>query len=103
MDPGETVPEETARREVSEELKDKDTGEDFQLGEIKHFKTFVDARPGEHNIFTAELDEVPNIITTEGQGLVFLSPEEARKTHFAYGYREVVNEYLDSIEPSPTN
>ncbi len=95
MDDGET-PEQTALREVSEELKDRTTGQAFVPPAIQHFKTFVDDRPGEHNIFTCELDAVPDIYTVEGQGLVFLTRDQARATDFAYGYSQVVNEYLDT-------
>jgi len=98
---GNETPEQTARREISEELSNKDTGEPFVAGQVNHFKTFVDDRPGEHNIFVAELDEKPNIATNEGQGLIFLTPEDARSTEFAFGYGQVVNEYLDSVEQKP--
>lgn len=43
---GNETPEQTARREVSEELTDKTTGKPFEVGTIKHFKTWVDERPG---------------------------------------------------------
>ncbi|HSX14457.1 MAG TPA: NUDIX domain-containing protein [Candidatus Saccharimonadales bacterium] len=100
---GDESPEEAARREVGEELKDKDTGQSFVASDIKLFKTWVDDRPGEHNVFVAELDSVPNLRTDEGQGLVFLTREQARSTNFAYGYSEVVNEYLDSLEATSEN
>ncbi len=95
MDEGET-PEETALREVAEELKDKETDESFMPDKIEHFKTWVDDRPGEHNIFGCELDYVPNLYTNEGQGLVLLDRDQALSTNFAYGYIDVVREYLET-------
>lgn len=96
MEPGEE-PEEAALREMAEELVDEDTGEPFHPGKITHFKTWVDERPGEHNIFSCELEEMPRLRLLEGQRLVLLSREEARTTNFAYGYNQVVNEYLETI------
>jgi 8-oxo-dGTP diphosphatase len=96
MEDGET-PEEAALREVSEELVDNETGKPFEPGEIRHFSTFVDDRPGEHNIFVCELDSVPNIHTEEGQGLVFLTREQALATNFAYGYANVVREFMGTV------
>jgi 8-oxo-dGTP pyrophosphatase MutT (NUDIX family) len=98
MEDGET-PEVAALREVAEELKHKQTDEPFVPDSITHFNTFVDDRPGEHNIFTCELDAVPDIYTTEGQGLVLLTRAQASETDFAYGYNQVVREYLDSRPP----
>lgn len=93
MEDGET-PEDTARREVIEELVNDDTGQAFEVGSIEHFMTFIDDRPGEHNIFGCELDDVPNVHIEEGQGLVRLTREQVLKTHFAYGYNEVVRDYV---------
>jgi 8-oxo-dGTP diphosphatase len=98
MEEGET-PEQAALREIGEELVDNSTGQPFQPGTIEHFKTFVDDRPGEHNIFGCELDYVPDIHTEEGQGLVFLSREQALATDFAYEYSDVVREFMDSHPP----
>lgn len=91
-------PEVTARREISEELYHTGTGEPFIPEKITLFKTWVDERPGEHNIFVCSLDFKPDIQTNEGQGLVYLGRNAARATSFAYGYSEVVNEYIDSLE-----
>ncbi len=96
MEDGET-PEQTALREVSEEQVNNATGLAFEPGEIMHFKTFVDDRPGEHNIFGCQLESVPDIHTEEGQGLVFLTREQALATTFAYGYADVVREYLETV------
>lgn len=98
MEDGEE-PGETALREVAEELVNRATGQPFELqpGDIKHFKTFVDDRPGEHNIFVCRLANTPDLYTLEGQGLVRLSREQARRTNFAYGYSEVVQEYLNTL------
>jgi 8-oxo-dGTP diphosphatase len=91
-------PEVTARREIAEELYDAETKEPFEPKDVSLFKTWVDERPGEHNIFVCTLNGMPNIRTNEGQGLVFLGRNAARGTNFAYGYSAVVNEYIDSLE-----
>jgi hypothetical protein len=93
MEEGE-MPEQTARREVFEEIINNDTDEGLTVGAIEHFMTFIDDRPGEHNIFGCELDFVPNVHTEEGQGLVRLSREQANSTEFAYNYAEVVRAYM---------
>jgi len=42
---------------VGEELVDDDTGQPFDPGKITLFKTFVDERPGEHNILAVSWTE----------------------------------------------
>jgi len=93
IEDGET-PEAAALREVGEELFERTTHAPFNPGKIRHFSTFVDERPGEHNIYVCELNSVPDIYTIEGQGLVFLSREQAMTTEFAFGYNDVVRQYL---------
>jgi 8-oxo-dGTP diphosphatase len=93
MEEGET-PEDTARREVTEELINDNTGEPFEIGSIEHFMTFIDDRPGEHNIFGCELDYVPNVHIEEGQGLVRLTREQVLDAPFAYNYNDVVQDYV---------
>lgn len=92
-------PKETAIREVAEELVDDETGEPFAVNpeDVELFRTFVDERPGEHNIFICRLNYIPRIHTIEGQGLVYLSVNDARTTNFAYGYNKVVQDYLETI------
>lgn len=97
MDPGET-PGETAMREFGEELEDNKTGEPFQPDNITHFKTWVDDRNVEQNIFVCELEEVPNLKMNEGQGLVFLSRDDLATTDFAFNYKDVVLEYARDVE-----
>jgi 8-oxo-dGTP diphosphatase len=100
MEDGET-PKAAALREVAEEIVDNSTGKPFTPDNVTHFKTFVDSRPGEHNIFLSTLNFVPDFHITEGQGLVFLSRDEARNTDFAYGYSTVVGEFLDTFNDMP--
>jgi 8-oxo-dGTP diphosphatase len=96
MEGGET-PEETIRREIGEELIDNDTGEPFTPGDLNLFTTFVDEATGEHNIFTADLTDVPNLrLNEEGQYLVFLTREQALETDFAHGLSPVIREYLEN-------
>ena len=96
MDHGET-PEQTAMREFGEELEDNETGKPWQPASITPYKQYVDERGVQQNIFGCELEEVPNIRITEGQGLVFLSRDELPVTEFAFGYRQVVLAYAQTV------
>lgn len=95
MEEGET-PEEALTREVGEELVDEG-GAPFHLDEIEHYETFTNDATGEHNIFSAELPELPALRLTEGQGLVLLTREGVEQTEFAHGFTRVVRECVRQI------
>jgi 8-oxo-dGTP pyrophosphatase MutT (NUDIX family) len=96
MEDGET-PEETAMREFAEELDDLDTGQPFRPTGLVHFRTWVDNRNVEQNIFGCELETTPNLRLNEGQRLVFLNREQIRSTTFAFDYDDIVREYAATV------
>jgi len=94
---GDETAEEGALREVTEELEDAQTGRPFEPSQLTFFDSWVDGRGVQQNIFGCEPEDVPDIRTNEGQGLVFLSREELALTDFAFSYRDVVLRYAASI------
>ena len=72
-------------------------GAPFQPEGVTHFETYTDERGTEQNIFSCVLPTRPNLTLLEGQRLVFLYPDEARKTEFAFGFNRVVNAFLNSL------
>jgi len=96
LEDGET-PEEGAMREFAEELDDLDTGEPFKPTGLVLFKSWVDDRNVEQNIFGCELDNMPILHLKEGQRLVFLKRDELPTVNFAFGYNDVVREYAATV------
>lgn len=96
METGETA-EETAIRELGEELTDKDTGQPFHPDTIAHFRTYTDDRGVEQNIFSCALDNAPNLRLSEGQRLILLRKDELPTTTFAFGFNQVVQDFARSV------
>jgi 8-oxo-dGTP diphosphatase len=96
MDPGET-PEQTARRELGEELEERASGDAFQPDGIVPFSTYVDVRDVEQNIFGCELQKVPDLILKEGQRLVFLDRAELAASEFAFDFGDIVRAYAQTV------
>jgi hypothetical protein len=96
VDPGETV-EETVTRELAEELDDLDTGRPFQPSNITHFRTYIDIRGVEQNIFGCILDTMPNLKLNEGQRLVFLAKDELASTTFAFEFSQVIQDFAQTV------
>lgn len=96
MEPGETA-EETAIRELSEELDDVDAGQPFHPGIIIPFRTYIDNRGVEQNIFGCILDDAPKLHLSEGQRLIFLGRDELSSTTFAFDFNQVVQDFAQSV------
>lgn len=99
LDEGEE-PEQALVREVSEELEDLDTGHPFIPTGYVRFKQYVDERGTQQTIFGLELEKEPRLKLNEGQRLVWLDRAEIKETDFAFGFKDVVSEYVDQV-PSP--
>lgn len=93
IDEGETA-DQALEREFSEELDDLDTGKPYNPIGVVIFKKYVDKHGVEQNIYYCVLPKKPNLRLNEGQYLVFLGINEIEKTNFAFGFREVINEFL---------
>jgi len=102
MDPGET-PRQTMMRELAEELIMNDTKQPFQPTGVTHFETYVDERNVQQNIFTCTLPTKPNLTLLEGQKLVYLTPDEARQTDFAFGFNRVISSCIQRKHCNPAN
>lgn len=96
METDETA-EETAIRELNEELDDVDTGRPFHPGIITQFRTYIDKRGVEQNIFGCILDNAPNLHLNEGQRLILLRRDELPSTTFAFDFNQVVQDFAQSV------
>ena len=96
-EPGET-PEETAVREMAEELDDLRTGLPFLLTGHRFFMTFTDARGITDAIFYKAADfELADLRLKEGQELVWLTEDEAKRTPLAFGYNPIVAAFFQAL------
>lgn len=93
---GETA-KETAIRELGEELDDVSTGRPFDPGIITHFRTYIDGRAVEQNIFGCILDSPPDLELHEGQRLVFLGKDELASTTFAFDFNRVIQDFAQTV------
>ena len=102
MNNGETAYQ-TALREFGEELFDATTDEPFQPEGLSEqtFRTYIDPRGVEQNIFGFVFKTRPNLVIKEGQGLVFVPRDQLAETEFAYNYQDVILEYAATVSPQP--
>jgi 8-oxo-dGTP diphosphatase len=96
METGETA-EETAMRELGEELNEAGTGQPFQPSNLTRFRTYIDDRGVEQNIFGCILDAMPDLRLNEGQRLIFLNKSELSSTTLAFGFSQVVQDFAQSV------
>lgn len=99
LDEGEE-PEQTLAREIAEELDDVDTGQPFMPKGYTRFKQYVDELGTQQTIFGLELEREPHLKLNEGQRLVWLGRAEIGETDFAFGFKTVVQEYVEQV-PKP--
>jgi 8-oxo-dGTP diphosphatase len=93
VESGET-PENAIRREMMEELGLQN------LGGINLFKIFTSENLTDY-VFWKRLDLNPaNIDLHEGQRIEYFSSERIRKTHLAFNYNKVLNEFFSEIVKS---
>ena len=93
VDSGE-IPENAIRREMMEELGLEN------LGDINLFKIFTSENLTDY-VFWKRLDLNPaNIDLYEGQRIEYFSLERIRKTHLAFNYNKVLNEFFSEIVKS---
>jgi len=91
---GET-PEETAMREIAEELEDLRSGRPFVLTGHRLFTVYTDARGVTDAIFCKEADfDLADVRLTEGQELVWVTEAEARCTPLAFGYNAILTDFF---------
>jgi len=91
---GET-PEETAMREIAEELEDLRSGRPFVLTGHRLFTVYTDARGVTDAIFCKEADfDLADVWLTEGQELVWVTEAEARCTPLAFGYNAILTDFF---------
>jgi 8-oxo-dGTP pyrophosphatase MutT (NUDIX family) len=94
---GET-PEQTAVREMAEELDDLRTGAPFVLTGHKFFMTFTDARGITDSIFYTAADfDLAEVRLKEGQELVWLTEDEAKRIPLAFGYNPIVAAFFQAL------
>ena len=94
---GET-PEQTAVREIAEELDDLRRGCPFVLAGHQFFTTFTDARGITDDIYCKEADfDLADVRLKEGQELVWLTEDEARGTPFAFGYNQILADFFHAL------
>lgn len=96
IEPGETA-KETAIRELGEELDDVSMGRPFHPGIITHFRTYIDDRAVEQNIFGCILDNPLDLKLHEGQRLIFLGRDELASTTFAFGFNPVIQDFAQTV------
>ena len=94
---GET-PEETAVREMAEELEDLRTGRPFVLEGHRPFTIFTDARGVTDHVFAAEANfDLTEVRLKEGQELVWMTEEDVRARPLAFGYEPILAEFFQSL------
>jgi 8-oxo-dGTP diphosphatase len=96
MEANETA-KETALRELSEELDDIDTGQPFRPNHLTHFRTYIDDRGVEQNIFGCILEATPNLRLNEGQQLIFTTKDKLSSMAFAFGFSQVIQDFAQSL------
>lgn len=90
-------PDEAIVREMGEELDDLRSGKPFKLEGHRIFRVYTDEWGVEQYIFLKEADfDITDVRLNEGQYLVWLNEEEARRTIFAFGFYDVVREFFSS-------
>ena len=96
-EPGET-PEETAVREIAEELEDLRRGGPFILTAHRLFTAYTDARGVTDSVFCTEADfTLADVRLKEGQELVWVTEAEARAIPLAFGYNAILDEFFPAL------
>ena len=94
---GET-PEETAVREIAEELEDLRSGRPYILTGYRLFTVYTDARGVTDSVFCKEADfDLADVRLKEGQELVWVTEEEARCTPLAFGYNDILAAFFPAL------
>ncbi len=95
---GET-PEQTAVREIAEELEDLRRGAPYVLTGQRLFAVITDARGVTDHVFCKEVDfALAEVRLKEGQELVWVTEEEARRTPLAFGYNAILAEFFQALQ-----
>jgi 8-oxo-dGTP diphosphatase len=94
---GET-PEDTVVREIAEELDDLRNGRPFVLTGHRLFTVYTDARGVTDSVFCKEADfDRADVRLKEGQELVWVTEDEARRTPLAFGYNDILAEFFPAL------
>jgi len=94
---GET-PEDTVVREIAEELDDLRSGRPFFLTGHRLFTIYTDARGVTDSVFCKEADfDLADVRLKEGQELVWVTEDEARRTPLAFGYNDILAEFFPAL------
>jgi 8-oxo-dGTP diphosphatase len=94
---GET-PEDTVVREIAEELDDLRSGRPFVLTGHRLFTVYTDARGVTDSVFCKEADfGLADVRLKEGQELVWVTEDEARRTPLAFGYNDILAEFFPAL------
>ncbi len=94
---GET-PEQTVVREIGEELEDRRTGKPFVLAGHRLFTVYTDVRGVTDYVFCAEADfELTDVSLKEGQGLVWVTEDDVKRTYFAFGYNVILTTFFQAL------
>lgn len=95
---GET-PEQTAVREIAEELEDLRRGGPFVLAGHRLFTINTDAQGVMDYVFCKEADfDLADVRLKEGQALVWVTEEETRRTPLAFGYNEILANFFRALQ-----
>lgn len=94
---GET-PEDTVVREIAEELDDLRSGCPFVLTGHRLFTVYTDARGVTDSVFCKEADfDLSDVRLKEGQELVWVTEDEARRTPLAFGYNDILAAFFPAL------
>ena len=92
------IPEQTAVREIAEELEDLRSGGPFVLAGHRLFTIYTDARGVTNYVFCKAADfDLADVRLKEGQELIWLTEEEARCTPVAFGYNHILAEFFHAL------
>ena len=91
-------PEQTAVREIAEELEDRRTGGPFVLTGHRLFTVYTNAQGVVDYIFCKAADfDLAHVRLKEGQELVWVTEEEASGTPLAFGYHQVLADFFHAL------
>ncbi len=97
VEAGET-PEQTAVREIAEELEDLRCHRPFLLTGYRLFAIYTNACGVTDYIFCKEADfDLADVSLKEGQELIWLTEAEARRTQFAFGYTPLLAAFFRAL------
>ena len=94
---GET-PEDTVVREIAEELDDLRSGRPFVLTGHRLFTVYTDSQGMTDSVFCKEADfDLADVRLKEGQELVWVTEDEARRTSLAFGYNAILAAFFPAL------